>query len=186
MPISPAAVSSSAMHGAVVPIAYAVANGTSSAISFTNIPQNYQDLFLVINARSAYSSATAQVYTYLNSDGSALYSRSRLYGNGSAATSDRTSNDTAAYIAEIPGASATSGIFGSGVMHILNYANTSTFKTVLIRSAVDLNGSGFTHLWVNTYRSTNAIRGFDIFNSSASNFTSGTTATLYGIRSVNQ
>lgn len=171
-------------YGAMVPIASYTANGTSNFFSFTSIPQTYQDLFFVINGRSAFSSATAQVYTYLNSDGSALYSRTRLYGNGSAAASDRTSNDTAAYIAEIPGASATSGIFGSGVMHILNYANTSTFKTVLIRSAVDLNGSGFTHLWVNTYRSTNAIRGFDIFNSGASNFTSGTTVTLYGIRAV--
>jgi len=171
-------------YGAMVPIASATASGSSNFISFSAIPQTYQDLMLVINARSSYSAATAQVYTYLNSDGSALYSRTRLYGNGSAAASDRTSNDTAAYIAEIPGATSTSGIFGAATIHLLNYASTSTFKTVLIRSAVDLNGSGFTHLWVNTYRSTNAITGFDIFNSGASNFTAGSQITLYGIRAV--
>lgn len=169
--------------GALQRIASAVISGSSTNVfSPTNIPQTYQDLMLVIYSRSAYSATTAQYYLYLNNDASAIYSRTRLYGNGSGASSDRTTNDGLAIVGELPAATSTSGIFGSSVSHILNYTNNSTYKTVLARSACDLNGSGFTHLYVNTYRSTSPITAFSLFNTNGSNFAAGTVIELFGVK----
>ena len=140
---------------------------------------------LVINARSSYASTTAQAYTYINNDSTFLYSQTRLYGNGSSAVSDRTSGGLL-YLGEIPAATSTSGIFGSSVNHFMNYANTSTYKTILTRSAVDLNGSGLVHLWAQLYRSTNAITILSCYNTTGANWVAGTTFSLYGIRSIGQ
>jgi hypothetical protein len=185
MPISPAAVSSSAMHGAVVPIAYAVANGTSSTISFTNIPQNYQDLMIVGFARSDNSTSTGFSY-YLNSAGLGNFSQTLLIGNGSSASSARytTSNCYGVVSPLLPFSTSTSGVFSSTELHILNYTNSTTYKTSILRNACDLNGSGETDLIVNTYLSTSPITLMNIATNG--NFVSGTKFALYGIRTVGQ
>jgi hypothetical protein len=180
------AVSSSAMHGAVVPIASAIANGTTNAFVFSNIPQNYQDLVCIFYTRSAQATSSVQNYIFLNSDFANNYSGTILDGNGSTATSGRTSTIIASPVGWTSGASATSGIFGSQTTHLLNYSNTSTFKTYLSRSAADLNGSGYTRLAVNLYRSTNAITTLQISNDGNNNYVAGSTFALYGIRTVNQ
>ena len=181
MPISPAAVSSSAMHGAVVPIAYASITG---ATSFANIPQDYQDLFLVIYSRDTNSGTTTPLFNFINGDSSTKYSQTYLDGNGSSATSARASSQTNFGAAIQIAASATSGIFSSNTMHILNYANTSTYKTVLWRSAADANGSGNARLSVGLYQSTSAVTSVQVYP--ASTFAAGTTVELFGIRSVGQ
>jgi len=185
MPVSFAS-NSAPMKGAMVPIAYyAVSGSSTNNIYFSNIPQGYQDLCLVINARSAYSAATAQAYTYINNDSSALYSDTRLYGDGSSAASDRASGGIL-YLGDIPAATSTSGIFGSTVNHFINYANTTTYKAILTRAATDLNGSGYSQLWAQLYRSTSAITILNCYNTTGANWVAGTTFSLYGIRSIGQ
>jgi hypothetical protein len=182
MPILPA-VSSSAMHGAVVPIASATVTGSTTAnISFTGIPQNYQDLYCV-----CYSAATTTgVYLNLiyNNDASAIYSRTYLYGNGSSAYSTRTTSETAAYwtTGALPN---TTNLFQSSIFNVLNYASTNTFKTLIGREANDANGSGITSLIGSLYRSTSAITSLTI-NTTSAYFAAGTTIRLYGIRTVGQ
>ena len=185
MPISPAAVSSSAMHGAVVPIAYGVGNGTSSNISFTNIPQTYQDLMIVGFSRSDYSTSTGFSY-YLNVSGLGNFSETILTGSGSSASSSRITS-TACYGVQspfMPFSTSTSGVFSSTELHILNYTNSTTYKTSILRNACDLNGSGETDLIVNTYLNTSPITSIAIATNG--NFVTGTTFALYGIRTVGQ
>ena len=179
------AVSSSAMHGAVVPIAYAVANGTSSTISFTNIPQTYQDLMIVGFARTDNSISTGFSY-YLNSAGLGSFSQTLLIGNGSSASSTRytTSNCYGVVSPLLPFSTSTSGVFSSTELHILNYTNSTTYKTSILRNACDLNGSGETDLVVNTYLSTSPITSIVIDTNG--NFVTGTKFAIYGIRTVNQ
>jgi hypothetical protein len=186
MPIALSA-ASAAMHGAMVPIAtQEITGSTTQGIIFSGIPQVYQDLFIVTYGRSQRSASTSETYYYINNDSGSNYSQTRLLGNGSAAISDRNTSQGVLIYGEVPAASSTSGIFGSNTMHILNYANTATFKTVLSRNAVDLNGSGFVHLRVNLWRSTSAVNKLDIYNTNAEYWTVGTRISIYGVRSVGQ
>lgn len=184
MPVSLASAPATT-HGAVVPIAYATPS--SATVTFSNIPQTYQDLLIVLYARDTNASTVGGIYGAFNGTygGAANYSLTRLFGDGASATSNRVSNQT--FIAAdgyYPGASSTSGIFGSGEIHILNYANTSTNKTYIHRMAADQNGSGYSYLSVGLWRQTAAISS--IYLQLVSNFAAGTTIALYGIRSVNQ
>jgi hypothetical protein len=183
MGLSIATTAPSSMHGAVVPLAYATASGTSS-VYFGSIPQTYQDLYVVVYSRDATSGTTTTLFTFLNSDSTSLYSYTYLQGDGASATSGRASNTNPFGVASQIASGATSGIFASNTMHILNYTNTSTYKTILGRSASDANGSGNTRLYAGLYRSTSAITAVTI--NAASTFTAGSTVALYGVRTVNQ
>jgi hypothetical protein len=189
MPIALSA-ASAAMHGAMVPIAsVTLANSTSSDVTFSSIPQIYRDLMIVGYARrtDAISEGTIYVTPYYTGIPASPQSTTVMQGDGSIAGSARYTNQDGSFTALVPGASATSGIFGAITWHCLNYANTSTFKPSLARSVADLNGSGTTRLSINTTRGTSGITivNCSTFSGSAF-FVAGTTFTLYGIRSVGQ
>ena len=170
-------------YGAMVPIASAAPS--SAAVVFDNITQNYQDLMIVIYGRSTKSATTDVLDIVYNNDNSSLYSNTRLIGDGSSASSARSTSSTAVYgDYYFVGNTATSGIFSSTTIHLLNYANTSTNKTTLIRSASDQNGSGATSLTVGLYRSTSPITKIAIYPDTTAAFVAGSTITLYGIRAV--
>jgi hypothetical protein len=171
-------------YGAMVPIASVTLAVAADPISFTNIPQIYQDLMFVINARGTKAATLENLVVYPNGlGGTTNASDTRLIGDGSSATSVRSTNQPYNFLGNIPSASSTAGIFGATEVHVLNYTNTTTFKTFLNRSASDLNGSGNTILNVGLWRSTAAITSFDIYAESA-NYLAGTSITLYGIRAV--
>jgi hypothetical protein len=176
----------SPMHGAMVPIASFTGTANFANYTFTNIPQTFQDIRVVLYPRDTNTTAgPLSVYQGLNNDVSGTsYSFTVLIGNESAASSSRTSNQSIMVPGSMPSANSTSKIFGALTIDILNYANTTTFKTIIARSAADLNGSGETRLTVALWRNTNAINSI-IFNSNT-NFVAGSTFTLYGIRTVNQ
>ena len=185
LPSIPAA----AMHGAVVPIAYQVADGTSAYITFNNIPQGYQDLRIIIYSRSGTTGTNTDIYLRLATAGGGVdtgtnYSVTRLYGNGSSASSDRFSTQNSIDFAGTIASGATSGIFGSANLDILNYSNATTYKTTISRSASDVNGAGFTFLTAGLWRNTGAITSVQVFTNTS--FATGSTATLYGIRTVGQ
>lgn len=164
--------------GAMVPIASGV--GTAS---FANIPQTFQDLYLVANLRGSNANTIEFSFSNLNLSSDTLYSYTSIQGDGSSASSSRTNiGNTAFFLGVMPGGNSTTGIFGALEMWILNYANTSTFKTVLYRLAADQNGSGETRLGVGLFRSTAAINTLQAFGGNGT--ASGSTATLYGIRAV--
>lgn len=120
---------------------------------------------------------------YANGDASSC-SVTYLRGDGSSATSTRLTSPGHFASGVIPNANATSGIFGSVVMHIPNYTNASTFKTILGRSACDLNGSGQTWLNVTLYSKTPAITSLTIYDPAVAGnaFVSGSTIALYGVK----
>ena len=186
MPISLASTSASSMHGAMVPIASVTFTGSTSDFNFTNIPQGYQDLLFVIYGRSDYASNDVLIQSYINGNFASNYSDTTLEGDGTSAYSSRDTNYGAVKIGFLPGGNSTSGIFGSMEYHILNYANSSTYKSTLSRSASDRNGSGKTGLFVSLWRSTAAITSVGVATYGVGNFVSGSTVTLYGVRTVGQ
>ena len=187
MPVSLAGTSAATTHGALVPIAYYSGNNTSGVVVFSNIPQIYQDLMIVIKGRSTQSAIWSGINFFLNADGTTSnYSRTRLQGDGSTNSyRDNSSSGAGAAMDCITGANATSGVFSSHITHILNYANTSTYKTMLSRTAMDANGSGYVYLWVNLWRSTSAVSSIQL-NTYSGNYDTGTTIELFGVRTVGQ
>jgi hypothetical protein len=170
--------------GAVVPIASQTLT-TAGDVYFTNIPQTFQDLFVTVYGRSNQTLPSGGYFGGFNGNygSNTNYSWTSLIGNTSAFSSTRNTNEAGLWgDGSIPALSSGAGIFGSMNMHILNYRNTSTFKTYLMRCAADLNGTGATTLSAGLWRQTAAIN--TIYLTPSISFTTGSTITLYGIRAA--
>ena len=159
-----------------------LASDSSGSVALTNIPATYQDLMLVIYGRDTSANTSITGGIYLNTISTSNWSSTQMRGDGSSATSGRTTTSSPTYGGGfvVPAASATANIFGSVVIHILNYASTTVNKTVLARSAADLNGSGLVELRASLWASTAAVNRIDI--ASSANWRAGTYFGLYGVK----
>jgi hypothetical protein len=159
------------------PIATTTLGSAAATIDFTSISSAYTDLRLVIVGK--YTSAGGNTRIRFNSDTASNYSSTRIAGDGTSASSDRLTNQTFQRL-NFDGNSTT--ISDLLTVDIFSYAG-STFKTSLITSTEDKNGSGSVIRIVGLYRSITAISSITI-SLSSSTFASGTTATLYGIKAA--
>ena len=186
MPVSLASSASSSTKGSLVALGHYVADGTSAGTTFSNIPQTYQDLMLVVNGIGTRSVANDHLLMAVNTDTSSNYSYTYLQADASAASSARgTAGAFAVMFNCLSGTLSPAGIYGSGITHILDYTNTNKFKTMFSRGCVDLNTSGFTTITTNLYRAnTNSIT--NLYCITYTNLLPGSTMTLYGVRSIGQ
>ena len=155
-------------------IASTTLGSAAATIDFNSIAGTYTDLRLVIVGK--YTSGGGNTRIVFNSDTSSLYSSTRIAGDGSSASSDRLTSQTVQRLS-FDGNSSTIPNFLT--VDVFSYAG-STFKTSLIESSEDKNGSGSVLRTVGLYRSTSAISSIQI-SLSSSTMAAGTTATLYGI-----
>ena len=110
------------------------------------------------------------------------YSWHTMYGDGAGAYSGNAINDNNMQPLYMPAASATSGIFGTAVIDILNYTNTSSFKTFRSINGYDANGSGLSCLQSSNWRDLAPITSLLFANYfTSANFAAGTVFALYGI-----
>lgn len=167
------------MPSTYTPIATTTLGSDTTTISFSSIPATYTDLILVcdqIQSNVAGSSINDGRFRF-NDDSATNYSQTRISGDGSAASSARLSNEDILYIGIIPQASNT--VKALNILQIMNYANTTTFKTVLCRG----NGGGFVRANVGLWRSTAAINKITAIYPSQL-YKAGATFTLYGIKAA--
>ena len=161
------------------PIATNTLSSAQASVTFSSISGTYTDLVVVCN--STISNNGGGAYMAFNSDTSGTnYSQTFLYGTGSAAGSTRTTNSvgTANWVGgQIGGMSNTSP--STYVINVMNYSNTTTYKTILSRSS-DL----YTEASVNLWRNTAAITSIIIGAQGAYTFSAGSTFTLYGIKAA--
>ena len=149
--------------------------GSSNAnITFSSIPSTYTDLRFVVTGTSVTSFATLLIR--FNSDTASNYSQTRIVGSGAAASSQRETSATSIRAALSSGFGPTEPSFIS--VDVFSYAD-STYKTALVEASCDRNGAGSVERAVGLWQSTSAITTILINN--ANQFTTGTTATLYGI-----
>ena len=120
-------------------------------------------------------SAAGQLGIRFNNDTSFLYSTTYAYGNGTTATSGRTGQGSFSFI----DFGYTQGGLGIQTykLSLTNYANTTTFKTLLGRQSYV---GGDVLMEAGLYGSTNAISRID-FVTSSGNYNTGSTFALYGI-----
>jgi hypothetical protein len=151
------------------PIATNTLGSATSSVSFSSF-SGYTDLVLVFQTKLTASNAIKVQY---NSDTGSNYSYTRLYGIGSGSgSSDRASN--ASYFDA--GFSASDTV--NQIIQIMNYANTTTYKTALSRASTEGGSQVFANAWL--WRSTSAITSIQIAGASG-NLDTGSTFTLYGI-----
>ena len=156
------------------PIATTTLSSAAASITFSSIPGTYTDL--VISTTILDNASSDDFFLRLNSDTASNYSLTRLYGDGTSATSGRSTSQTS-IIVNATGTSTTIPHFY--LINIFSYAGT-TNKTVLIDGIEDENGIGYVLRKVGLYRNTAAITSASLTMVSG-NFKTGTTATLYGI-----
>ena len=164
---------------AMTAIASTTLSSNSATITFSSIPATYDDLLVVVYARSSTGGYPALRF---NSDTGTNYSHTSMSGDGSAAASYRSTSTSLIWYGYDTGIPSTTNSAAAYQIHVLNYANTSYNKTVLTRQAADNNGSGASEVGVGLYRSTSAISAIELRMNFTNTYASGTVAALYGIK----
>ena len=170
-------------RGVVTPIASRTINADENNFVFSSIPQSFQDLRVVLTLRSADTSGSSVLYSiYMNGLGASGASRTTLQGQGTTASSYRhtTSSPTYGFQGFEAGDAAPNGIFGTSILDILSYSDTTKFKTGISRVHSNTSTAGLIELTVTTYSTTAAVSS--LMFSGTQNFRAGTTVTLYGIK----
>ena len=163
------------------PIATNTLSSAQSSVTFSSISGSYTDLVLIITAQRATTSENPSLTLRFNSDTATNYSITNMRGDGTNAVSARQSSQNMMNFSFFTMASA-ANTFSTYILNIMNYANTTTFKTVIGRSGDAGTGTQAT---VGLWRSTSAITSITITNDgSPTNFSSGSTFTLYGIQAA--
>ena len=162
------------------PIYTTTLGSAQSSITFNSF-SGYTDLVLIVNGRKDSAVSVDAFYCRINSDGGSNYSWTELNGDGSSATSQRLSNDAYCRLAVIPGNNAGSSVYGLSIVQFMNYANSTTYKTILSRGSVQ---AGQVDAAVSLWRNTSAITSFTLYTAGLGNWATGSQFTLYGIKAA--
>jgi len=163
--------------------AIATSNGTGSSgvINFTSIPSTYKHLQLRIMAIPTGNDTIVCRVGNGSIDTGSNYARHTLNGNGTNAAANGTASFDYWNIYGWRIVSDTTNPMVA-VVDILDYANTSKYKTFRSLSGTDKNGSGEvalnSGLWLNTL----AINQIRIYSESGNNWTTSSQFDLYGIK----
>lgn len=155
-------------------IATTTLGSAAQNIEFTSIPGTYTDLRIILTARGTSDALPSGLQ--FNGDTGTNYSRTRLGGDGTTASSARTANASYVNLAQYGLMIANPQLY---IIDIFSYAG-STNKTCLLEESGDRNGAGQVQRQVGLWRNTNAITSIKLYTL-YDQFASGTTATLYGI-----
>jgi len=156
-------------------IATTTLGSTTATVNFSSISGSYTDLVVIISG----SINANDLPAWQVGNGSASttgYSQTILRGNGTNALSVRFTNQSLLWSGDV---NNTANSQMNTIIHIQNYSNTTTHKTMLSR----FNNAGSeamtgVHLW----RNTSAIDYLSFKTLSSNSYNSGTTFTLYGIK----
>ena len=161
-------------------IAKVTLGSDSATTSFTDIPATYDDLLLVISARSSRADIFEVAAARFNGAANDTNHSSRyLLGDGSAASSG---TNTYARLGLIPANTATSSTFGNLEVYIPNYAG-STNKSYSASSVMENNATtSYIDVMAGLWSNTAAITSIAFHTVLGSNYKSGSTFYLYGIK----
>lgn len=150
-------------------------------VEFTSISGIYTDLIIVCSTRTTATGTQNGFNVQFNSDTGSNYGLVDLYGNANGtAASEKYSNTSSGDGGRVENSSSSNTNFGLNILQILNYSNTTTYKTLLSRSTCDAETYKI-YYGVSTWRNTDAITAIKL-SSSSGNFVSGSNFTIYGIK----
>ena len=159
---------------------------SAASVTFSSIPQTYTDLVLRVSARTDRSGQQSDglIWYYNTTSGSASASYTTLYGSGSAAASSRNNGnfgELADYTTD--GATSTANSFGNLELYIPNYTTTGTKPA----SAFGVTETNATTAYMGATAalfasSIGAVTSLLIYPGWSTNFVSGSSFYLYGIK----
>jgi hypothetical protein len=154
-----------------------LSGGAAAYAEFTSIPATYKHLQIRYLAGS--SGGPDSTVLRFNSDTASNYSRHALWANGSSVATLASAPDTWIFIDKL--GPLITNVFGVAIIDILDYADTSKYKTVRALSGEDENGAGFVGLYSGNWRSTAAVSTIKVFPA-GTNFRQYSHIALYGIK----
>lgn len=162
-----------------MPVTYSTITTTTlgsnqSTVTFSSFG-GYTDLRMVLNFKNTAGGLAIRP----NSNTSSIYSITRLSGNGSAASSGRLGTaDLGGTGWYVPNVFCSTTNFNLITVDVMNYTNTTTFKTILVRANDSADTVGEI---VALAQTTSAITSLELSCDAGGQLASGTTITLYGI-----
>jgi hypothetical protein len=177
------------MPGTYEPIATSTLGSSTTTVTFSSIPSTYTDLVLVLSMQSTSADdIDTRYWLRFNSDSGSNYSMTTVEGDTVNPTSgrnvSRTQFDNLTNLSSSPE-------FTLATFNIMNYSNTTTYKTLLNRAGQQSNNvgtSGGTRslygALVGLWRDTSAINRIDIICAVNGQFATGSMFTIYGIKAA--
>ena len=156
--------------------------GGTGTITFSSIPSTYQHLQIRVLARGNNAGVFDSFYVRFNGDTGSNYTLRRLYGDGAVVGSDSISPYQAVRGNEITGSTATTNLFGAGIVDIINYSSTTKYKTAKVLGGYDRNGAGWSGLVSGIWTNTSAITNITITPVFGTLFSQYSSFALYGIK----
>ena len=158
------------------------AGGSAGPLTFSSIPSTWTHLQVRWLCRGTDAAYTNQSMAFrINSDSSTSYTYHTLYGSGSSVSATGATGYTYAYFDSIAGSATSSGVFGVGVIDLLEYKNTNKNKTIRSLGGFDSNGTGFAQMDSMLWLSTAAITRLDFYPITG-NFAQYSQIALYGVK----
>jgi len=160
---------------------------SQTSVTFSSVTQDYDDLVILISARSDRNTGTGtDVMLRCNSDStSGNYSWTLLAAVPTTVFSQQDPTDygdSAVFTGFTSQNNNTSNTFGNFTVYLANYSSTTTFKSVSSDAVSENNASNATPaISAGVYRSNSAVDTLTFFSNTATNFLSGSTFGLYGI-----
>lgn len=156
-----------------IPIASITLGSSASSVTFSSIPQTYQDLVLVINGKP--NTGDTSIDLVFNSDTTnANYPATFARGNGSATGSGTLTSS---------GSQITYSASGGNLLiatSIMDYSATDKHKTLLTRTNGD-GASDWVAMWAGRWADTSALNNIEVTFVQVRTWNTGTTLALYGI-----
>jgi hypothetical protein len=162
-----------------------VPSGGAASVTFSGIPTGYKHLEIRGIARDNRATSGQDLGTIrFNGDSATNYARHRLYGNGSGtASADGGATQSSIFGFNAVHANGISNTFGTGIMTILDYTDTSKHKTIRCLTGDEQNGSGYLFFNSGVWLNTSAINSITLLPDSASTgYLQYSSFALYGVK----
>ena len=163
-----------------------VGAGGTSAATFSSIPSTYKHLQVRIVSQTSRASFNFDFLDMQFNGVSATnkYVTHRIKGTGSAVSAQylASSDEIAIRFDQVVGGTSSFSTFGTLIIDILDYANSSKNKTVRSLGGNDYNGGGDIYFTSGLFLETTAINRIDFFNPANRAWSAGTSFALYGIK----
>jgi len=149
---------------------------------FTSIPGTYAHLLIVINCRCSLAATEGTVGIQFNGDTGSNYHYQQHRGNNATSASALVATQTNGRVGYIAGNTADANAFTGHEIWINDYANASYRKSYQAKGGgVMTSSQGWVTNIAGIWSTTSAITRVTLIEQSASNFKTGSRATLYGI-----
>ena len=161
-----------------------VLSSDTASVTFSAIPATYTDLVLRASVRDDHASTIDSMLVTINGSSSAIYSFTRLSGNGAAASSAAVSSNTVGIVNYINANTSTTNTFSSIEIYIPSYTANQNKPYSIVTSTENNVTTAWTSAIANLFSSTSAITSIGLAPSNGTPlWLTGSSFYLYGIKS---